>query len=245
MDVRGDWNIDTNDDTYVDTAVYNTQAYKDAGYGLYTLTNDTQALKLSGNTLYLNATQNNDQYVLITGDTKFFVENTDDPDNGYELYPNASSALAALGTGNLISKNGVPANKALIAMICDTATGYAKTIIIRDHKYEGGNTPGPVDPTVNSAYVYENASGDFFVRVKLSAPRATAITYNYRVIARNNFTGTSVAVASGQIAFAIGDQNLNSAKLGTGVIGNQGLFTYYVELDGNMYTNYPGPITTP
>ena len=166
MDVRGDRNIDTNDDTYVDTAVYNTQAYKDAGYGLYTLTNDTQALKLSGNTLYLNATQNNDQYVLITGDTKFFVENTDDPDNGYELYPNASSALAALGTGNLISKNGVPANKALIAMICDTATGYAKTIIIRDHKYEGGNTTPSGSFSWSTADIYKRGANDFCLRIR-------------------------------------------------------------------------------
>ncbi len=219
------------------TGPYNTQAYKDNGYGTYTLAADGSATKvtLSGNTLYLSATNNN-QYVLITGDTKFFVNGKDDTDGKYNLYPTAASALAALGNDNQVDSTLTDGAK--IAIIADKNTGFAKTVIFRDQVYAGANVSGPQVANVSSAYVYDLGSNNYCVRVKLTANETTAKTLTYRVIGRSIF-GTEVVAATGTVTTVVGQNWANSATIPGGVI-QAGLVTYYVEINGVMY-NIPGP----
>ena len=127
------------DDNTGSGAQYNTETYKDEGYGQMTISTIGQKQKvvLSGAVLYLNASDNN-QYVVLDEDCRFFVNGKDDTNGDYDLYPTAASALAALGEGNEVTGLGK------IVIITDSTTGFGTTVIFLDAEYE--ETGSPVNP---------------------------------------------------------------------------------------------------
>ena len=127
------------DDNTGSGAKYNTETYKDEGYGQMTIASgDSQQVVLSGAVLYLDASDN-DEYVVLDEDARFFVNGQDDDNGEYDLYPTAASALAALGESNIVTGAGK------IVIIADSTTGFGTTVIFLDAKYE--ETGSPATPT--------------------------------------------------------------------------------------------------
>ena len=204
--------------------------------------NVVQKLRLSGNTLYLNP-NNNNQYVLITDQTKFFVNGDDDTDGEYNLYPNATSALAALGEGNELTafRDGTGSWVAQFAAICDKTTGYAKVVILLDQVYEqsAGVTPTG-DVVINTAYIYRLNAGEYSLRVHLQNTDTVNphnIDINFTIY--NAVTGAveESATASGTVAAntrVIWDCAPNAPY--TYMYLRPG--TYYAVVNGNRTANF-------
>ena len=127
------------DDNTGSGAKYNTETYKDEGYGQMTIASgNRQQVVLSGAVLYLDASDN-DEYVVLDEDARFFVNGQDDDNGEYDLYPTAASALAALGESNIVTGAGK------IVIIADSTTGFGTTVIFLDAEYE--ETGSPATPT--------------------------------------------------------------------------------------------------
>ena len=125
---------------------------KNAGYVLITsnvgTVGETFPVTVKGNTLYLNALDYSEHYVMTTSDTKFFVQNTDTVNGSdYVEYPDIDSAMAA--TGAVAGSTRYVTGK--LVAVCDGITGFAKTIIISDSKFENKSTN--TDTTTNAKYI--------------------------------------------------------------------------------------------
>ena len=195
------------------TATYNTKAYKDYGYGLKQVAANAAAQKitLSGNMLFLTVA-GNDEYVVTTGETRFFVNNTDDPGNGYELYSDAASALAALGKGKELTATAT--DFAQFVTICDKTTGFAKTVIFLDRVYEeDASEGGPVDARIDSIYFVNGDASAMKVAVEMTANVDEDTTFDF-VVYRITDEGKEVPAADGKVTVSDGtnvgtSENLN------------------------------------
>ena len=230
------------DDNTGSGAAYNTQAYKDYGYGRLTVAAPTASdssatantyyyvpVTLVGNTLFFADTLGNNAYVLINGDTRFFVNNTDDPDDGYELYSSASSALAALGDDHYISSGLKGSNAAgQLVAICDTATGYAKTVIFLDRLYEEDTTTTtPADGRLNSAKLYSNGDDTYVVEVELTAAVTKDTDFEYVVTYVSLENGRETVVGKGTVRVNAGQSSGKGTVKMTLPVG-----LYYITIDG-------------
>ena len=215
------------------TGPYNTHYYKEDGYGVYTLDRDTK-VRLSGNTLFLDP-NDNDKYVLITGDTRFFVDGKDDTDGKYNLYPNAASALAALGNNNTVTylkADGTPGN-ARITIIADTATGFANTVIIKDEQYEGSAGSGSGNGSMGISSVTCTQSG---VNVTVTATVNSSYASNENFIIQYELhridwgTGNRVMIASGRA-----DHTATYGSSSWSITWPLNAATYYLVINGTTY----------
>lgn len=245
MELQGDYNVDADGDGTKDTARYNTETYKDEGYGQLTIPtgNYTQPVRLSGAVLYLNA-NNNNQYVVLDEDARFFVNGKDDTNGEYDLYPTAASALAALGKGNEISSTGSSIGKFVV--ICDPTTGFGTTVIFLDAVYEEdassetptsgeiklsgvkigglnvGNAAGysDIDDAVEHARIVSLSSAQLSGAFDATATsnQGTALTIAYKVFADSeNYTDFNYLTADGS---ATETTTASESVTGTPTLGN-------------------------
>ena len=184
------------DDNDGSGGTYNTETYKDEGYGMYTIPvgNYTQPLRLSGAVLYLNA-NDNDQYVVLDEDCRFFVNGQDDDDGEYNLYPTAASALAALGKSHEISSTS--SNIGKFVVIADPLTGFGTTVIFLDAVYEedpvtGGGTPGTIDITYVLNIVNKDTGATISTRTytQENVPGNSTYDLSFATVATAGYWGT-------------------------------------------------------
>ena len=140
---------------------------KDNGYVQITSSGNTAfSATLRGQTIYFNTANYSKQYVMTDNDCVFYVQNTDtSTGKDYVRYDDIDAAMAATGA---VTNETYYITGRMIA-ICDKTTGFAKTIIISDSKFENKNdNPGPIGPntkTFNSvSATLNNATGSVEVK---------------------------------------------------------------------------------
>ena len=240
-------------------ANYNTDTYKNSGYGLIgliTATTNTE-IKLVGNTMHF-ITADNEQYVILDDTCKFFVNGKDDNDSAYNEYSSVNAMLAALGTNNMVD-NGI------IAFVCDKNTGFATSIIILDSIMYGnasgssndagvaslsiasGSTNGivPDDITnfdVNNIGSVRVANGSTDINLNVTQPTVPAGTTVVTKVSIRGAAPTTIATTTGTIPITVTSADIQRHQIRivvettytTGTTSEVKTATYYINVSGTL-----------
>ena len=135
-----------------DSSPMNTTSNKVAGY---TQTSGTKiapvTLELIGATLYVKTPTINDNYVVIDDACNVFVKAAKDSD--YEEYDSVESGLAAL------TNDSTAAYVSKVTTVCDTASGYATTLIITEVDISSSTPSGLTWTDDSRGFSYATVSG--------------------------------------------------------------------------------------
>ena len=98
---------------------------------------------LRGQTMYFQAAEFSDRYVMLDDDCVFWVQNDEAKNDDFIRFDDVDAAMAATGVADLNGSDETYKISGRLVAICDKTTGFATSVIITDEVFENKGTSTP------------------------------------------------------------------------------------------------------